>query len=212
MAYYKKKKATIKVNINGRVMIDPSTHRRVNPNYPISHVRPKDHGIVSEDDDSDSEDACGGCGSDSEGAKPAVKLVSKLVQNQMGKVVRMRMRKGALNGDLAPSNGTLTEVAGQGGTSTRATKASDSEKEGSPCLAGEEEMKQLPQFTDEEYLIASPVVLGFAFGEKLWLEFTVSGVKEIRWNESAYESLVLGTKTKDIVKASKPAWTSIQGG
>jgi hypothetical protein len=49
-------------------------------------------------------------------------------------------------------------------------------------------------------LIASPVVLGFAFAEKLWLEFTVSGVKEIQWNETAYESLVLEPKTKDIVK------------
>jgi hypothetical protein len=42
--------------------------------------------------------------------------------------------------------------------------------------------------------------LGFAFAEKLWLEFTVSGVKEIQWNETAYESLVLEPKTKDIVK------------
>ena len=60
--------------------------------------------------------------------------------------------------------------------------------------------KPVPEFSDEEYLIASPVVLGFAFAEKLWLEFTVSGVKEIQWNETAYESLVLEPKTKDIVK------------
>lgn len=65
----------------------------------------------------------------------------------------------------------------------------------------EEDKKALPVFTDEEYLIASPVVLGFAFAEKLWLEFTVSGVKEIVWNEGAYDSLVLEDNTKAIVKA-----------
>lgn len=65
----------------------------------------------------------------------------------------------------------------------------------------EGDKKTLPSFTDEEYLIASPVVLGFAFAEKLWLEFTVSGVKEIVWNEGAYDSLVLEDNTKEIVKA-----------
>jgi hypothetical protein len=68
--------------------------------------------------------------------------------------------------------------------------------------AVEEDKKALPTFTDEEYLIASPVVLGFAFAEKLWLEFTVSGVKDIVWNEGAYDSLVLEDNTKAIVKVS----------
>ena len=67
-------------------------------------------------------------------------------------------------------------------------------------VVAEEDKKVLPTFTDEEYLIASPVVLGFAFAEKLWLEFTVSGVKDITWNEGAYDSLVLEDNTKAIVK------------
>lgn len=62
------------------------------------------------------------------------------------------------------------------------------------------DVKKLPEFTEEEYLLASPVVLGFSFGEKLWLEFTVSGIKEISWNVNAYESLVLEAKTKETVK------------
>ena len=69
-------------------------------------------------------------------------------------------------------------------------------------VVSEEDKKVLPTFTDEEYLIASPVVLGFAFAEKLWLEFTVSGVKDITWNEGAYDSLVLEDNTKAIVKVS----------
>ena len=67
-------------------------------------------------------------------------------------------------------------------------------------IVPEDDKKALPVFTDEEYLIASPVVLGFAFAEKLWLEFTVSGVKDITWNEGAYDSLVLEDNTKAIVK------------
>ncbi len=57
----------------------------------------------------------------------------------------------------------------------------------------------------EEYLIAPPVVLGFAFAEKLWLEFTVSGVKDIVWNDGAYDSLVLEDNTKAIVKVCQIA-------
>lgn len=46
-------------------------------------------------------------------------------------------------------------------------------------------------FTEELLLIASPVVLGFSFSEKLWLEFSLSGIKDITWNSEAFESLVL---------------------
>lgn len=46
--------------MNGRVMIDPSIHRRINPNYPISLVRPKEDDIISDEEDSDE------CGDDDE--------------------------------------------------------------------------------------------------------------------------------------------------
>ncbi|KAK3389467.1 cation channel-like protein [Podospora didyma] len=151
LAYYKKKKSVIKVNINGRIMVDPSIHRRINPNYPISHVRPKDHDVISDDEDSDDESNC--CASDSEGGNRGVDDEEKMVYIDNGKDSKEKL-----------------------------------------------DQKKTPEFTDEEYLIASPVVLGFAFAEKLWLEFTISGVKEIQWNEGAYESLVLEPKTKDIVK------------
>lgn len=44
-------------------------------------------------------------------------------------------------------------------------------------------------------------MLGFAFSEKLWLEFSISCVREISWNEGAFESLVLPPGQKSIVKA-----------
>jgi hypothetical protein len=48
-----------------------------------------------------------------------------------------------------------------------------------------------PIFTEEELLIASPVALGFSFSEKCWLEFSLSGIAEVAWNNELYESLVL---------------------
>ncbi|KAK4097689.1 cation channel-like protein [Parathielavia hyrcaniae] len=202
MAYYKKKKAVVKVNINGRIMVDPSIHRRINPNYPISLVRPKDHDLLSDDDeDSDDESGCCGCDSDddddesSDGEK--VKFVTKLIQGSKGKVQIIRMPK--MDDDDEGAKETLDKVAAKGEDSAH----ENGEDEGSSSSpgAGGNKAKAVPEFSDEEYLIASPVVLGFAFAEKLWLEFTVSGVKEIQWNVTAYDSLVLEPKTKDIVKA-----------
>lgn len=49
--------------------------------------------------------------------------------------------------------------------------------------------------------MASPVVLGFSFSEKLWLEFAVSKIGEIVWNSEAFDSLILPENQKNIVKA-----------
>ncbi|KAH6631402.1 hypothetical protein F5144DRAFT_216528 [Chaetomium tenue] len=198
MAYYKKKKSIIKVNINGRIMVDPSIHRRINPNYPISLVRPKDHDLLSDDEDSDSESGCCGCDSDDEGNGSSggekLKYVTKAYKDGKGKVQIIRAPKSDDEDDIAGEK--LDNVAAKGEDASQ----EDDQGTATPSSDGTK-TKPVPEFSDEEYLIASPVVLGFAFAEKLWLEFTVSGVKEIQWNETAYESLVLEPKTKDIVKA-----------
>ena len=196
MAYYKKKKAVVKVNINGRIMVDPSIHRRINPNYPISLVRPKDHDLLSDDDSSGGESGCCECDSDldmdgDDGEK--VKFVTKVFQDEKGNVQFIRMPK--FGEDDNGGKEKLDKVAAKGEDSPQ-----DTGEDSASQSPGTNKAKPVPEFSDEEYLIASPVVLGFAFAEKLWLEFTVSGVKEIQWNETAYESLVLEPKTKDIVK------------
>lgn len=55
LAFYKKRRCVVKVNVNGRVMVDPVIHRRINPNYPISNVRPKEPYFDSDDE---SDDGC----------------------------------------------------------------------------------------------------------------------------------------------------------
>ncbi|OGE49151.1 hypothetical protein PENARI_c023G01087 [Penicillium arizonense] len=186
MAFYKKKRSfVIKVNINGRVMIDPAIHRRINPNYPISTVRPKDPDLIDpseaglsggEDDDSEG-CCCGGSESDSEhdGASDTPKTVYKVVEDEEGcpRVVEVEVDE---NGN-------------------------EIQREKMDRLEGDAADPKPREFTEEELLVASPVVLGFAFSEKLWLEFTISGISEIEWDKEAFGSLVLPTNQKSIVKA-----------
>ncbi|KAI0134856.1 hypothetical protein F4814DRAFT_2258 [Daldinia grandis] len=208
MAYYKKKKSVIKVNINGRIMVDPAIHRRINPNYPVSLVRPKDHDVLSEDEDSDDEAEGCGCdsGDDTGGTGDAgpggvagdssgkVRFVTKVYKDNKGNVRTIRVPKDFVDTE-APKE-KLDQVP------SKDEEGKDENAKGDEAGAGEDGNSDTPPvFTDEEYLIASPVVLGFAFAEKLWLEFTVSGIKEISWNEDAYNSLVLQSNTKEIVKA-----------
>lgn len=200
MAYYKKRKQIIKVNINGRIMVDPAIHRRILPNYNVSTVKPKDPDLLDSDDSDSDAGCCGGGSSDDEqGAhhmeehkekgkdddEPKTKMKVILDDKNEPRVVEV------------PVDADGQEIKVEKLDAVPSTVA---KKDGEAVLA-EEDKKTLPVFTDEEYLIASPVVLGFAFAEKLWLEFTVSGVKDIVWNEGAYDSLVLEDNTKAIVKA-----------
>ncbi|KFX94934.1 hypothetical protein V490_04075 [Pseudogymnoascus sp. VKM F-3557] len=195
LAYYKKKRQVIKVNINGRIMIDPAIHRRINPNYQVSTVKPKDPNEL--EDSSDEEDSDCGCEceeSDDDNNQAAMddvdepKMKIKVVMDDKKKIHVVQVAVDADGQEIKPEN--LEAVAEQ----DEAEQDDDPEDK-------TDGKKPIPVFTEEEYLIASPVVLGFAFGEKLWLEFTVSGIKEIVWNDGAYESLVLENNTKDIVKA-----------
>ncbi|KLU82438.1 AAA family ATPase [Magnaporthiopsis poae ATCC 64411] len=210
MAYYKKKRSIVKVNINGRIMVDPSTHRRINPNYPVSHVRPKDHDVLTDDEgeddggdanDSDGGGGCVGSGSDAEGNDASgengekIKFVNKVVTDPKGNIRIISIPKNSDDQNEEKLAQLDDDKAAKEDGADATGQDADDEK-----ARGKAE-KAAPEFSDEEYLIASPVVLGFSFAEKFWLEFTVSGIKDIQWNESAYESLVLEPKTKDIVKA-----------
>jgi hypothetical protein len=117
--------------------------------------------------------------------------MTKVIKDKRGNIQEIRIPKDELNGsDNNKGDDFSSKEDGQtNGNSVKKDQEVD------------DETTEIPEFAEEEYLIASPIVLGFAFAEKLWVELSVSGVKEISWNESAYESLVLEPKTKDIVKA-----------
>ena len=184
MCFYKKKRGIVKVNINGRIMVDPCLHRRINPNYQISPVRPKDPDILSDGGDSDDNSCCcDGNSSDEEGQEMGVALEEDDPPKTKFKVVKDKKERVHLVEVELDENGN--EIY----------------KEKMDQLSEVEEEPTERIFTEEELLIASPVVLGFAFSEKLWLEFTVSGVKDIEWNVGAFDSLVLPDNQKSIVKA-----------
>lgn len=188
IAYTKKKRQILRICINGRVMIDSAIFRRINPNYPIGDVRPKDADdeIFYSDGEQDDESCdCGASDSDDEinndhdelDGTPQPRRAFRLVQDEKGqnRVVEI-------------------EVDEDGEEITQNEKLEDTVKDTSAEGCKDE-------FTEEELLIASPVVLGFSFHEKLWLEFSVSGIGEVHWNEGAFESLVLPRNQKSIVRA-----------
>ncbi|KAI9767831.1 MAG: hypothetical protein M1839_004332 [Geoglossum umbratile] len=53
----------------------------------------------------------------------------------------------------------------------------------------------------EDLLLCSPTVLGFSFSNKLWLEFAVAHIRDIIWDPSPFENLVLPDKQKNIIRA-----------
>jgi hypothetical protein len=55
--------------------------------------------------------------------------------------------------------------------------------------------------TDEQCLLATPILRGFSFTEKKFLEFFVDKTREIVWNDSCFEQLVLPEQQKELVQA-----------
>lgn len=163
-------------------MIDPATFRRFNPNYPISTLKHGDKDILSDsesEDNDESEDS-----SDEEGE-------NHTSQFDDGKK-EPKPKKKLVKGEKTDTYHLVDVPVDEEGN-----------------VVQEEDIEDIPsqndsgkrEFTDEEYLIASPIALGFSFGEKLWLEFAVSGIQDVTWNESAFDSLVIPNEHKHVVKS-----------
>ncbi|KAH7106087.1 P-loop containing nucleoside triphosphate hydrolase protein [Auriculariales sp. MPI-PUGE-AT-0066] len=57
------------------------------------------------------------------------------------------------------------------------------------------------ELTDEQLLVASPIIYGFSLSDKLWLEFNVEHVKTFTWNDEAFERLVLPPAQKNLIRS-----------
>ncbi|KUJ10193.1 P-loop containing nucleoside triphosphate hydrolase protein [Mollisia scopiformis] len=53
--------------------------------------------------------------------------------------------------------------------------------------------------SDEEYLICNHRVLGFSLASKEWGAFAVSPLKDVVWDESAFEKLIIEPKRRDLI-------------
>ncbi|TQV90683.1 hypothetical protein V2A60_006894 [Cordyceps javanica] len=203
MAYLKSKKhGVVKFNVqHSRMMVDAKTFRRINPNYLLSPLGNTAHGSLPpgggggcmSDDDSDSD--YNSCGSDAynsdNGQLEALTTVYKDGGEQSPHASSTAKGESSDSCGKATPSSSGVDTDGKGKTS-----------ESSSSSGGGDNDNALPRaLTDEDYILASPVVLGFAFAEKQWLEFKVANVSEVKWNDQAWDSLVLEPETKDLIKA-----------
>jgi hypothetical protein len=175
IAYMKHKNSVIRFNVNGRVMVDPAIFRRINPNYQLSYIKHDELNQDEEDDEEDESDESCCSGNDKESIKGQDKLRTVMWKDQRGKKWPVKLPQSVIDKEVE-SNPEVKLEAKEDGTDK--------------CHV----------FTEEELLIASPVVLGFAFSEKYWLEFSLSGIEEIKWNNEAFDSLVLPDRIKTNLK------------
>ncbi|OHF01612.1 AAA family ATPase [Colletotrichum orchidophilum] len=63
------------------------------------------------------------------------------------------------------------------------------------------ETNEFAPLTDEQCLLASPMVRGFSFTEKNFLNFFVDEISPIEWNTQCFEQLVLPDSQKELVQA-----------
>lgn len=54
------------------------------------------------------------------------------------------------------------------------------------------------KLSDDQRLVSTPIVRGYALKDKRWLEFYIDGVREITWNQHAFDSLVLPHAQQDL--------------
>ncbi|KAJ7048837.1 hypothetical protein C8F01DRAFT_1379376 [Mycena amicta] len=57
------------------------------------------------------------------------------------------------------------------------------------------------ELTEEELLLTPTVVYGFSLSDKMWLEFDVTKVQPVQWNEDAFANLVLPTDRKVLLQS-----------
>ncbi|KAG4427614.1 hypothetical protein IFR05_016902 [Cadophora sp. M221] len=60
---------------------------------------------------------------------------------------------------------------------------------------------ELADLKEDELLICCPTVLGFSLGEKLWVEFAVADIEDIKWSPSPYDCLSISDEQRDIIMA-----------
>ncbi|KAI1786224.1 P-loop containing nucleoside triphosphate hydrolase protein [Ganoderma leucocontextum] len=65
--------------------------------------------------------------------------------------------------------------------------------------------------TDDDLLLATPILYGFSLADKLWLEFNVELVTPISWNPETFEGLVLPSDRKNLLRSLVEAHDSDSG-
>ncbi|CAK7199226.1 hypothetical protein SEUCBS139899_001900 [Sporothrix eucalyptigena] len=178
-----KENGPVKTSIDSRIVIDAHTHGRFNaeqttslsPLNKVEHVVRKAQAKTADEDFDEGRESRGEPG------------------------MRMRMLGGALFYDYVDPSRDGEDVM----KFRRKRKA-----EGEPGGEEEEEIDEAEEarqmaaaLTDDQLLLASPMVKGFCLRTKKWLEFYVDEVRPVRFNEHAFDRLVLPQGHKQLVLA-----------
>ncbi|THH28748.1 hypothetical protein EUX98_g5449 [Antrodiella citrinella] len=57
----------------------------------------------------------------------------------------------------------------------------------------------LPELSDDQLMLTTPILYGFSLSDKQWLEFVVDFVEPFEWNNEAYANLVIPPEQKTIL-------------
>lgn len=187
-----------RINVNGRVMIDTKTFRRINPDYENigkdqnrTAVRILRSGDMPELDILSSEDDSG---AEVEDVNP--QAVDKAEQTDADEssertfdITARPQRLYQVGADKKLELKVLTPK----GEAKRKTIARQSSSRAN--------ILDPKNLVDEQLLICSPTVMGFSLVDKHWLEFSISHLADIAFSPNAFESLVLPESKKSLVKA-----------
>ncbi|KAJ6520231.1 AAA family ATPase [Mycena sanguinolenta] len=61
--------------------------------------------------------------------------------------------------------------------------------------------KPVPEFTEEECLLATNILRGFSFAEKKWFLLFIDNFSDIKWNQASFDRLVLPEESKNLILA-----------
>jgi hypothetical protein len=209
LAHYKKKDGVVKLHVTGRIMVDPVTFKKVNPNYRVDYSNPLTRSpnsnlgwpsICEDDVAADSELGSvlegGDEGDLDEGDGGDINMLSTTDADSSS---RKRAASGELHGigkKVVLSSDDMVDSI----LSNNVRVLGKQSKYGARKKVVSRELSS-ETMTEEQLLLCSPVVLGFSLTDKLWLELAVEHISEIQFNPAAFDCLVLPESQKTIVQA-----------
>ncbi|KAJ6587644.1 P-loop containing nucleoside triphosphate hydrolase protein [Mycena vulgaris] len=177
----------VRHNVDGRIMVDRATFRRLNPNYSFPFpVAPKtDHDQYS--------NMNGGMLPSPSGYAP-----QPLPPAPPQPFRQPQFQPAA----FPPSWGMPGQAQGRSRSTRKRRRVADPIR--TDALVVQSQTNATSENTDlseEDLLLTPTVVYGFSLSDKIWLEFDVTKVLPVTWNDEAFANLVLPADRKTLLRS-----------
>ncbi|KAF2861649.1 P-loop containing nucleoside triphosphate hydrolase protein [Piedraia hortae CBS 480.64] len=176
IAYRRVKQGMAKLSVRGRIMVDPLTFRRMNAGYVISSAKKVVDYDSYEEYVSDSE------------AEAKAHTTTRAINGKSADSDCHKYKYQWLQDDKGKQL-YVAVMPGKDGDASPVSSISDSR------------VVRNRHFTEEQLLMTNPVVLGYSFSIKQWMEFPVACIQDIVWSTNAFDSLVLPSDHKEVIRA-----------